>query len=626
MSKKQLELRKAKSALGNLQSGVWDGSTWGLLIFLAACAALPYLNTLFNDFVYDDSVQVLENPYVQSFRHLGKVFTTTAWSFTGHGPSNYYRPMMSLGYLFCYQIFGRSPWGFHAVNIALHAMVVGAVFLLGRELFQSRWIAFWAAALFALHPIHTESVAWIGGVTDLEVTLFYVITFLFYLKVATENGGSNRRMQIAMVVSFALAAISKEQALTLPALATIYEHFFRGDRRQTTAKQKVSRYDLLWIAAAVYMLVRIRLLGSFSPLSQFPDLTRTQVGLSAVALLGAYFWKLVYPAQLCAFYVFHKSVSLLDWRVLAGSAALIIYFGLLILLWRRAQGAAFSLLWLLLTLMPVLNAKWVGANVFAERYLYLPSAGFCWLVAWAGSRAWDSIEERPKLRTAFAAGIGVAAVLCCARIVSRNRDWRDNLTLYERTLQVSPDAYEIRTNLGAVYDRMGDVTASEREWRQVLESNPDNAVALADLGMLYARQHLYSLGADYLRRAIQADPQYADAHIKLGFVYLQSNELDKAQSQFQRAIRIAPMNISGYAGLAYTYAKAGNQAAAQQELDRAEKINPSDPRVYFARGQLYAQSGHAEKARQEYEKALRLDPNNPDARAGLQELDPSTQP
>src|SRR5579872_5798315 len=191
MLQSHLELRGAKrdwTGPGELTGGC--ANDWKLLSLLFLCSVLPYLNTLFNDFVYDDSVQVLENPYIQSFRHIGQIFTTSAWSFTGRGPSNYYRPMMSLGYLFCYEIFGRSAWGFHAVNIGLHAAVTGAVFLAGRRLFQSRSVAFWAAALFALHPIHTESVAWIGGVTDLEVTFFYLLAFFFYLKTATESGGA----------------------------------------------------------------------------------------------------------------------------------------------------------------------------------------------------------------------------------------------------------------------------------------------------------------------------------------------------------------------------------------------------------------------------------------------------
>lgn len=594
---------------------------------LVICAMLPYVNTLFNGFVYDDNAQVLENPYIQSFRYIPQIFTTTAWAFTERAPSNYYRPMMSLGYLFCYQLFGRSAYGFHLVNIVLHAAVVVMVFLVAMLLFRSRALSFWAAALFALHPIHTESVAWIGAVTDLELTFFYLLTFFFFLQTARPGGGTDRRMQIAMLISFGLAAISKEQALTLPLLATIYEHYFRQDCAETSWSQKLSRYDLLWIAAAAYMLVRIRLLGAFAPSSRFPDLSTPQVVLSAIALVGHYLWKLLFPARLCAFYVFHKSVSLWDWRVLLGGAAVSVCGALFVVLWKRARQAAFTQVWILLTLMPVLNAKWVGDNVFAERYLYLPSVGFCWLVAWAGLRLWYATgNQYPVLRRAFAAGIGLVAVLCSLRIVTRNPDWHDNLTFYQRSLAASPDAYILRVNLGAAYDRMGDAVHAEREWNEVLKSQPDNKVALADLGMLYSRQGLPALATQYLLQAIKADPSYAEAHTKLGFVYLDSGESDKAANQFKSSIRVAPLDISGYAGLAYVYSRAGNFRAAEEQLDRAEAINPSDPRIYFARGQVLAGTGRVVEARQQYEKALQLDPLNAEAQAGLRELESKTQP
>jgi 4-amino-4-deoxy-L-arabinose transferase-like glycosyltransferase len=144
-----------------------------LITALVACATLPYLNILFNGFVYDDDTQVLKNPYVQSFRFLKEIFTTNVWSFGGvRAVTNYYRPMMTFGYLVCYQLFGMQAYGFHLVSLLLHVLVVCLVFVLTERLTGDRVWAFVAGALFALHPIHTESVAWIAAVTDLELTFF----------------------------------------------------------------------------------------------------------------------------------------------------------------------------------------------------------------------------------------------------------------------------------------------------------------------------------------------------------------------------------------------------------------------------------------------------------------------
>ena len=159
-----------------------------LITALAACATLPYLNILVNGFVDDDHGQVMENPYIRSFQYLKEIFTTNVWSFTGVTAGNYYRPMMTLGYLVCYKLFGLRAYGFHLVSLLLHVLVVCLVFVLAERLTGDRVWAFVAGALFALHPIHTESVAWIAAVTDLELTFFYLLTFGLFLAAARPGG------------------------------------------------------------------------------------------------------------------------------------------------------------------------------------------------------------------------------------------------------------------------------------------------------------------------------------------------------------------------------------------------------------------------------------------------------
>ena len=209
-----------------------------LLALLLLLAVLPYVNTLQNGFVYDDNNEVLTNPFIRSFSHVGDIFSTRILAHLGaRGATNYYRPISILGFLICYKLFGLLPYGFHLANVVLHALIVCLLFGLSRRLFRDDWLAFAAAAIFALHPIHTESVAWVSGVTDLDLALFYLCAFWFFVASARPNGGRSERMQLGMVVSFILALLSKEQAVTLPLTATIYEHFYRGDRASTTWRQ-----------------------------------------------------------------------------------------------------------------------------------------------------------------------------------------------------------------------------------------------------------------------------------------------------------------------------------------------------------------------------------------------------
>ena len=367
-----------------------------LIAFLVVGAALPYLNTLRNGFVSDDEMQVLHNPYIRNFHHLVRIFTTPAASYVGVETPKYYRPLMNVGYLLCYQVFGPHAFGFHLVNIVLHVLVVCAVFLLTKRMFQDRNLALMAAVLFAIHPIHSEAVAWIAASPDLQLSLFYLLTFWFFLAVAQPGGRFSYFAQLAMAGSFVLAIFSKEQAVTLPLLATVYEHFYRPDRAETRPAQKVLRYAVLWLLTVLYLLFRVRVLGALTSGSSLNQLTWFQTFVSAIALVGQYLWKVLWPVDLRVFCPFHPSAGLFDPAVVGGVATLAVCCALFFFLWRRAKPLSFGLVWMLVTLAPVLNARWMPIFAFAERYLYLPSVGFCWLLGWGFLR----LRARASARSA----------------------------------------------------------------------------------------------------------------------------------------------------------------------------------------------------------------------------------
>jgi Tfp pilus assembly protein PilF len=593
-----------------------------VIVWLMLCAALPYANTLLNSFVYDDRSQVLQNPYVRSFRYLRQIFTTSVWSFRLGPVSNYYRPMMTFGYLLCYKLFGFAPWGFHLANVLLHTAVICLLFLLTSRMFPDRALALIAAALFALHPIHTESVAWIAAVTDLELTFFYLLTFWFFLDVARPHGRRSEPTCLAMAGSFVLALLSKEQALTLPCLATLYEHCYRQDRAETSRAQKFARYEALWLLAVAYLLCRLHFLGAFAPMAKFPDLTRYQAFVSAFALVGQYLWKLVWPVHLCAFYVFHKSISLLDPRVLFGGlGGLIACAALLVFLWKHARMASFGLVWILATLVPVLNPHWVGLNVFTERYLYLPSVGFCWLAAW-GVQCLQAAtsKRRPAWRHIMVVILSALAAASVVGIVTRNRDWKNDLALYTKTLAASPDANLIRNNLGLEYERQGDVEAAEREWRQVLERDPKNVDSLNNLGLLFVKRRQRVAGVGFFLQAIELDPTRAEPHLNLGFAYAEMGAMEQAELQLRAAVALAPQDPRALGALGFFYWRKGERSRAERALKLALSINPLDTAGHLLLGNLYAQEGRTTEAAREYRAVLAEDPANLEAALGLERL------
>jgi len=448
-----------------------------------------------------------------------------------------------------------------------------------------------------------------------------------------------------MAVSFALAAISKEQALTLPLLATLYEHAYREDRNQTTMAQKLARYGSLWLLTAVYLVFRVRFLGTLAHSRQ--PLAGYEVAFSAITLFGQYMWKLLWPVRLCAFYVFEVSDDPTDLHVLAGLAALVLVAILFVALWKLDRIASFGVLWLVVTLMPVLNARWMADNVFTERYLYLPSVGFCWVLAWGWTRlVARSASYTFPWRSLLAVASGVIAICCAIRIVTRNADWRDDVTFYTSSIAASPRAFYLHNDLGAVYWAKGDVKSAEREWTEALKLAPNNAPVLDNLALLNRTRRHYEEAVDYSLRALVLDPHDADAYanlgsayvemgnihdaevylrtavalapfmtkvrVTLGDLYLNQGRLPEAEEQFRHSLEAEP-NLRGYVGLGVARWRRGDRKEAERCFQQAESLAPSDPRPHYMLGLLYLSLGRNADGEGELRKAAENDPGNQEA-------------
>jgi tetratricopeptide (TPR) repeat protein len=578
------------------------------MAFLGVVAALPYLNTLRNGFVSDDVMQVLENPFLRSFRLLPKIFATQATSYIP-GMPNFYRPLMNVGYLLCYQVFGPDPAAFHFVNIVFNAVVVASVFLFTKRMFQDRNLAFIAAALFAIHPIHSEAVAWVGALPDLQLSFFYLLTFWLFLDVARPGGGFSYSAQLAMAGAFILTIFSKEQAITLPVVATLYEHFYRPGREETRPAQKVARYAVLWLLTAGYLLFRVCVLKGLSSGASHL-ITWYQTFLSAFALLGQYLGEFLWPVKLRIFCPFHVPFSLANGAVAGGVVASAGFCALFFFLWRHAKPLSFGLVWTLLTLAPVLNARWMPPAAFEERYFYLPSVGLCWVAGWGLLRLQTWASARSAIWTkALAIGFGILVTLSVVRIITRNRVWRDNFTLLTKTLAFCPDAYYTRRDLGRLYFEKGDLGSAEREWREAYNTAPGWSMNSGDLGLLYLKKRQYPEAFAYLRKALELDPDNAPAHLYLGVAYMETHSLQLAEPELRRAVSLLVVSDEARNALGKVYMEEGRRAEAEEQFRRSVAIEPN-LMGYSNLGLIDWERGDAKSAEQEWREALRLAPND----------------
>ncbi|HWY07036.1 MAG TPA: tetratricopeptide repeat protein [Candidatus Acidoferrales bacterium] len=635
------------------KSGISKWERWiSPILFLVSVAC--YANTLLNGFVYDDELQILANPYVKSWHYLPQIFTTTVWSFIGAaGDSNYYRPLMTFTYLLLWKAFGDLPFGYHLFNILLNALVVVAVYSAGQQLFKSRSFALVAALLFALHPIHTESVNWIAAVPDLEATLLFVAAFLIYIRRPILDSKSH----VAVVACYVTAMMAKEPALLLAPLLVYYEHFVRDGRQQTPFRAKIRQYAPVCLAGLGYLVLRSLLFGKLAPVLQHPQITWREAIYSAFALIASYARLLFWPTRLSAFHTFHASESLRDPGVLAGMAMVLGCLAFIVYFYKRQPQLAFCVLWIGLTLGPVLNVRWMAANVLTERYLYLPSVAFCWLAGRIAERAWDLRLENQRGRALLRVILCIAGIVLAAmgatRIWARNRIWHDDMALYSRTLETDPDSYVMHMNMGVSYFAAGNFAAAEKELRRALELKPDSANVLNALGCVYLEEGRPEEASKTFQSAIAFKPRWSDSHFNYGRLLKKTGQNDAALAEFQTAVEVGPLNGTARLYLAQELAERGQDSEAEAEyrssiqlsaslmaqrnladillktgredaavamLQQIAKEYPFDSSTHVKLGRLLEKEGKPAEAGKEYQATLVTDPANAEAQAALKRL------
>ncbi len=562
--------------------------------------------------------------------------------------------MMNVTFLGLHEIYGNVAAGYHIFNLILAGWIVCMVFAVTMRWTKNRPLALIAAVIFALHPVHSESVAWISDVTDLEVSLFVLLAFWSYLALNESRSFAWRR-QFAIAGFFVLALLSKEIAIVLPPVALVFEHFYREDRKQTDFFTKVSRYAGLWILLASYFGYRRLVLGAAGAASHRQGMTLAETVFSGFQLFAHYLYKLIWPARLEAFYVFTKSTHIWEPAVLAGIAAFLFLVFIALRLMRSNPLVSFGIVWFFAFLGLGLNVRWLAVAAFAERYLFLPSLGFAWIVAAGVLALWRfaNVRRSSTLKPMFAGVAAVVVILAFVRIYTRNRIWYDNTSLFEFTLQQEPDAYIIRTNLAIHYWDAGQHDRAMQEWQHVYAQVPKFFPPVVNLGMAAVLNEDWPTAEHNLNLAAELAPSVSDPHDWLGVLRQRQGRFAESEKEFLRAEQLSPYDMSAYTDLAHMYMQQGrlDEAVKQMEvsislsddplsrddlgdlylklgqIENAERAyrsaletNKFDSGSHIGLGQVYEKRGDTARAIEEYRIGLQAQVNNPIALAGLARL------
>jgi protein O-mannosyl-transferase len=597
-----------------------------LLFAIGALAFLVYARCIPFEFVYDDESQILQNPWIRDWSAAIQAFTSDVWAFARaeRQASNYYRPLHMLANTLGYSFSALKPHGYHAIGILLHVTCTLLVVLFGFRLFRDLWVCASAGLIFALHPIHVESVAWIAGVTDPLCAIFYLGALFLHLLDISDEKHITRRAAIAVL--FLLSLLSKEMAFTFPIAALLLEWCLKR-------KIQWSRYLPIAGSFAVYLVLRITALhGLFS--RNFGSLDVKSQILTTIVLVGDYLTKLVVPYNLIPYHLFHPTTNPFGTEFLLRVVALA---GFLWLGWKlRGDGRVIFLFgFCILTLLPVLNLQAIGETKFADRYLYIPSIGssllFPKIAEWFWTRRPGLVHWPPWQAAATALALLLSAYGW--KLWDTCSMWQNDFTLYSEIVRQSPDASLMLYNLAGYHFSRGEFNKSEELYGRSLEAyrtayfkTPQREAAIyTGLGEVYYQKTDYESARKSLLMAYDLRPDDPVALQILGSISVASQDYGNALKYFNEALKINPSEIA-FNNLAAVYLTTRDLDKSIDHAKKALALSPGYGDAYMNLGRAYAAKGMKAEARSAYLNAIKVDPKKTGAaQADLQALE-STAP
>ncbi len=583
------------------------------LVFITAF--LAYAASLANGFVGDDNFIVLANKWITDFSYIPNILTSSVWSFAEGSPlSNYYRPVMHLVLMVEYKLFGLNAWGYHLFNVIFHSINSVLVFLVAARLLKdedderAHGLAFIAGLMFALNTMNSEAVSWIAAIPELTFTLFFLLSFYLYLR-AYEKGRVNYIFYILSLASFAPALFCKEPAITLPVVIAAYD-ILKND------KPLLKRFILYIPFAAIalfYIAVRASVLGGvvsfvamkFTPLDYIMNIP---------VLFLRYVRKFILPVNLNASYVFRPIKSFSEPLAVYAYIFTAVYLAAIVR-FRKNSAVSLSLFWALVALAPAFYLPVIPGG-FAERYFYLPSAGFSVIGAVVLGRA-ASYRPVKKIVPVF---IVALLALYAFGDIRRTLTWRDDYTLWKDTVLKSPDSLPVHLNLARAMQKKNDLTGAVAELNEVTRLDRDKSEAYNRLAYIYRDLNRFPEAIANFKEVLRLEPDNDNIHYNLAMAYQATGDLNAAKAHYEQAIAINPANEDARYNLAWTYQEEKDFGRAIALYKEVLSLSPGSLDARYNLSEIYIGLRRQEEAKAELEAILRINPGYKDTRLKLEAL------
>jgi len=563
-------------------------SRWARALLPAAILAatfLSYVATLVLGFVFDDHVLIVTNDSIRSWRYFPSYFASHIWSFRyPHLLANYYRPLFLTWLRLNDALFGLHAWGWHLTSVLAHVAVTYLVYRLCLRLTGDGWVAGAAGLLFGLHPVHVEAVADITSIQEPLSTLFILGAMLTFGR--SREAGPRLDWLAASLALTAAALLSKESGMVLPILVSGFAWIYRGTGGREVAlvegrarpleglRSALAASIPFWVVILLYVPLRIRALKGFAHV--VTPLSLSQEVFTIPSVLLFYLRLLVWPFGLSCYYD-TPYISSASWHAFVLPAALLaaVVAALAFWYWRmrfdapeEAKAIAFACLWMILTLLPVLNFRFLPESEIAhDRYVYLPSVGFAILVAVALRQAMGAETKSFHGRAWALLGVLLLSGVMGYATARQCLFWSDDLTLDYRAHEIAPHNISATTSLAAAVAQRGMDGQAMVLYQQALAIQPDFWRANVNLAYLYYAHGNYPEAARFFGRACAADPTDGDQFLYLGMALLEMGRLTEAEKASRTALLVRPQGKNYHLGLGMVLRAEGRLPEARQEIE-----------------------------------------------------------
>lgn len=605
-----------RSANGDKRTAQWIG------LALLLLAILPYLQTMQHDFInYDDGGYVWQNPRV----HQGLTWSNFTWAWTTMTVA-YWHPLTWLSHMLDCQLFGLQPGWHHLTSVLLHGANTVLVFVSLRAMTGMTWRSALVAALFAVHPLHVESVAWIAERKDVLSTFFGLLAIRAYVYY-TRNPSVRRFGWV--ICFFALSLLSKPMLVTLPLLLLLLDvwplqRIWIGSPEENRASHRpgssiknstissllIEKLPLLAMSAATSAVTykAQHILGTVATINFLPLSQRLA---NAIVAYVSYLAKAFWPVDLAVIYPLQIKISVAQ-TVLAFAIMVGVTAGALALS-RKRPWLAVGWFWFLGTLVPVIGLVQVGDQSMADRYTYVPLIGVFIMLAWSLPASAFALNIGRVTATAATLVLAVLTTLTVIHV----RVWKNTRTLFEHALKVTENNFTAHNILASALGEEGDLTGARSHAEKALQMRPDYGGAHYNLGLILLRQGEFVKAQEQFNLALQTtrdDPMIWNG---LGLANISLGHADEAISNYQHAVALDPYFADGFMDLGAAYLSQGKYAEAVEASEKALKFRPGVAQTHVTLGTALFNLGQIDQSIQHNRMAIALNPNLALARVNL---------